>query len=207
MEQLLHLITSFGWLAVVLVIFSESGLMIGFFMPGDSLLFTSGFLVHQNVLQINIHTFVMVLFLAAVLGNTCGYFIGRIFGRKLFERPNRLFKKKYLEEAERFYDKYGSKTIILAMFVPIVRAFAPVVAGTAGMDYRRFVTFNVIGAALWVGIMTYLGYFVGGALLSAGINIEMIVLIIIGVSLLPPAIHALQKPSTRARLKRIFKRA
>jgi len=207
MEQLLHLITSFGWLAVVLVIFSESGLMIGFFMPGDSLLFTAGFLVQQGFLHINIHLFALILFLAAVAGNTCGYLIGRRFGRKLFERPSKLFKQRYLHEAERFYEKYGSKTIILAMFVPIVRAFAPVVAGTAGMEYHRFLIFNVIGAALWVGLMTYLGYFVGDSLLKAGLNIEVIVLLIIGLSLLPAIIHAVRKPSTRRRIARLFRRA
>jgi membrane-associated protein len=206
MEHLLTMITGYGWLAVALVIFSESGLMIGFFMPGDSLLFTSGFLVQKSVININIHLFVLILFLAAILGNTCGYFIGRKLGRRLFDHPNRIFKKKYLHDAEHFYAKYGSKTIILAMFVPIIRAFAPVVAGAAKMDYRKFVTFNLIGAAAWVGIMTYLGYYGGKGLTDAGFNIEAIALIIIGLSLLPGVVHSLQNPATRAKLSRIFKR-
>jgi membrane-associated protein len=206
MDQLLHIITNFGWIAVVLVIFAESGLLVGFFLPGDSLLFTSGFLVQKGILPINIHLFVLVLFIAAVLGNSCGYFIGRTVGRKLFERPSRIFKHRYLVDAERFYEKYGSKTIIIAMFVPIVRAFAPAVAGVAEMDYRRFLTFNIIGAAAWVGLMTYLGYFVGGALIKAGLNIEAIALLIIAISLLPGVIHALRQKSTRARLAKLFKR-
>lgn len=206
MEHLSNLIAHLGWLAVVLVIFSESGLMVGFFLPGDSLLFTSGFLVQKGVLGINIHLFVIALFLAAVLGNTSGYFIGRKVGRRLFDHPNRIFKKKYLHDAERFYQKYGSKAVVLAMFVPIIRAFAPVVAGAAKMDYRKFVTFNLIGAAAWVGIMTYLGYYGGKGLTDAGFNIEAIALIIIGLSLLPGVIHWLQTPATRAKLSRIFKR-
>jgi len=197
MEQLLHFITGFGWIAVLLVVFSESGLMVGFFMPGDSLLFTSGFLVHQKILTINIHVFVLLLFLAAVLGNTAGYLIGKKFGRGLFKPGSKVFKLRYLHEAERFYERYGSKTIIIAMFVPIVRAFAPVAAGIAGMDYRRFLTFNIIGAALWVGLLTYLGYFAGDALIRAGLNIEAVVLLIIALSLAPAVIHTLSSPKRR----------
>lgn len=197
MEQLLHFITGFGWIAVLLVVFSESGLMVGFFMPGDSLLFTSGFLVHQNILTINIHLFVLLLFLAAVLGNTSGYLIGKKFGRGLFKQNSRVFKLRYLHEAERFYERFGSRTIIYAMFVPIVRAFAPVAAGIAGMDYRRFLTFNVIGAFLWVSLMTYLGYFAGAVLIRAGLNIEAIVLLIIALSLMPAVIHTLASPKRR----------
>jgi membrane-associated protein len=207
MEQLLHFITGFGWIAVLLVIFSESGLMVGFFMPGDSLLFTSGFLVHQNILGINIHLFVLLLFIAAVLGNTTGYLIGKKVGRKLFKPNSRIFKTRYLHEAERFYEQYGSKTIILAMFVPIVRAFAPVAAGIAGMEYRRFLTFNIIGAALWVGILTYLGYFAGAGLIQAGLNIEAVVLLIIALSLLPAVIHAFSNPQRRKQILRRLKRS
>lgn len=206
MEQLLHFITGFGWIAVFLVVFAESGLMVGFFMPGDSLLFTSGFLVHQNILSININVFVLLLFIAAVLGNTSGYLIGKKFGRGLFKRDSKVFKLRYLHEAERFYEQYGTKTIIYAMFVPIVRAFAPVAAGIAGMEYRRFLTFNVIGAALWVGLLTYLGYFAGAGLIHAGLNIEAVVLLIVGLSLLPAVIHTLASPKRRKEVLRHLRR-
>ena len=207
MEALLHFITNFGWLAVVAVIFAESGLMVGFFLPGDSLLFVAGTLVQRGVFQVDIFAFTAWLFLAAVAGNSTGYYIGRKFGRKLFQRPDsRFFRHEYLMEAEAFYEKNGSKTIIMAMFVPIVRAFSPVVAGIAHMPYRKFLLFNVTGAALWTGIFTLLGYYAGNVIEKTGINIELAALIVIFLSLLPGIVHVLQQPKYRARIKHQVKR-
>lgn len=216
MEAFIHLITSFGVLAILFVIFAESGLLIGFVFPGDSLLFTAGYMVQQNILHLgpvpfNIHIFIVLLFIAAVLGDNVGYAFGHKVGRKLFEKENsRFFKKKYLIQAENFYEKHGSLTIILARFVPIIRTFAPIVAGTSKMHYKTFFFFNLIGGALWVTIFTYLGYFAGAALTRAGVNIEAAALIIIFLSISPMIIHALKQKETRQALKKqidvLFKR-
>lgn len=203
MEALLSLITNLGWIAVAAVIFAESGLMFGFFFPGDSLLFTAGFLVQQGIFPINIHIFVFVLFFAAVLGNSTGYFFGHRVGRRLFNRKDsRFFHKDNLETAEKFYEKYGAKAIILAMFVPIARTFTPIVAGISKMEYRRFVTFNIIGAALWTATFTYLGFYAGGIIRKLGINIEVAALIIIALSLAPALFHVFKEPQGRAAVKR-----
>lgn len=203
MEALLEFITRFGPLAVAAVIFAETGLMMGFFLPGDSLLFTAGFLVQQNIFAINIHLFVIVLFFASIIGNSTGYLFGHRVGRRLFQRKDsRFFRQEYLHQAEEFYEKHGSKTIILAMFVPIVRTFTPIVAGISSMPYRKFLMLNLVGAAFWIGTFTYLGYFAGSYIKAAGINIEMAALIIIAISLLPGLFHVLKEPENRSRLKK-----
>ena len=203
MESFVHLITSFGILAILLVVFAESGLLIGFVLPGDSLLFTSGYMVQQNILHIDIHIFAILVFIAAVLGDSVGYSFGHKVGRKLFEKENsRFFKKKYLEQTEKFYDKHGSVTIVLARFVPIVRTFAPIVAGAGKMHYKTFLIFNLIGGFLWSSLFIYLGFHAGEFLTKAGINIEVTALIIIFLSVSPMIIHVLKKPSFRATLKK-----
>ena len=203
MESFVHLITSFGILAILLVVFAESGLLIGFILPGDSLLFTSGYMVQQNILHIDIHIFAILVFIAAVLGDSVGYSFGHKVGRKLFEKENsRFFKKKYLEQTEKFYDKHGSVTIVLARFAPIVRTFAPIVAGAGKMHYKTFLIFNLIGGFLWSSLFIYLGFHAGEFLTKAGINIEVTALIIIFLSVSPMIIHALKKPSFRATLKK-----
>ena len=203
MESFVHLITSFGILAILLVVFAESGLLIGFVLPGDSLLFTSGYMVQQNILHIDIHIFAILVFVAAVLGDSVGYSFGHKVGRKLFEKENsRFFKKKYLEQTEEFYDKHGSVTIVLARFAPIVRTFAPIVAGAGKMHYKTFLIFNLIGGFLWSSLFIYLGFYAGEFLTKAGINIEVTALIIIFLSVSPMIIHALKKPSFRATLKK-----
>lgn len=201
MEAILEFITHLGWLAVVATIFAESGLLIGFFLPGDSLLFTAGFLVQQNILPINIHLFVLLLFIAAVLGDSVGYAFGQKVGRKLFERENtRFFRKENLERAEAFYEKHGAKTIVIARFVPIVRTFAPIVAGSSKMPYRTFLMFNIIGGALWTISFTYLGYFAGKLLIEQGINVELVALIIITISIAPVLLHILSEKDRRLKL-------
>ena len=203
MESFIHLITSFGVLAILLVVFAESGLLIGFVLPGDSLLFTSGYMVQQNILHIDINVFAILVFIAVVLGDSVGYSFGHKVGRKLFEKENsRFFKKKYLEQTEEFYDKHGSVTIVLARFAPIVRTFAPIVAGAGKMHYKTFLIFNLIGGFLWSSLFIYLGFHAGEFLTKAGINIEVTALIIIFLSVSPMIIHALKKPSFRATLKK-----
>ena len=194
-----------GVLAVALVIFAESGLLIGFFLPGDSLLFTAGFLTYAGYLPINIHLLVAILFAAAVAGDSVGYTFGRKLGPKLFNKPDaRLFKQEYVEKAKDFYDKHGSKTIVIARFIPIVRTFAPIVAGAAGMEYRRFVVFNIIGGFIWAVGITYAGFFLGKWFEYAGIEIDTILLpiimVIILLSVLPPAIHILKDKKQRTAL-------
>ena len=203
MESFIHLITSFGVLAILLVIFAESGLLIGFVLPGDSLLFTAGYMVQQNILHIDIHIFALLVFAAAVLGDSVGYSFGHNVGRTFFEKENsRFFKKKYLEQTEKFYDKHGSATIVLARFVPIVRTFAPIVAGASKMHYKTFLTFNIIGGFLWSSVFVYLGFYAGEFLTKAGVNIEVAAILIIFLSVSPMVIHALKQPNTRALLRK-----
>jgi len=195
-------ISAVGVLGILAIVFAESGLLIGFFLPGDSLLFTAGFLTHVGILQINIHLFVLLLFLAAVLGDSVGYTFGRRVGRRLFSRPNsRLFKQENILKAEAFYEKHGGKTIILARFIPVVRTFAPVVAGVGKMKYSTFLAYNVIGGLVWAGGVTYLGYFLGGWFTSLGLDIDTVLLpvvaVIILLSIAPAAVHILKDKEQR----------
>lgn len=203
---------TFGAIAVVLVvaaiIFAESGLLIGFFLPGDSLLFTLGFLLQGTGsfrLEANIHIVVLVLIASAVIGDNVGYLFGRKFGPKVFKKPNSiLFKQENVVKAQDFYNKYGGKTIIMARFIPVVRTFAPIVAGVASMKHRTFMIYNFVGGFIWVVSITYLGYFLGGALKKIGIDIDTIVLPIIGLILLasvsPAIIHLLKDKKQREAL-------
>jgi membrane-associated protein len=189
-------------LVLLIVIFAESGLLIGFFLPGDTILFTAGFLVQAGVLKFDVHALVALVFLAAVLGDGVGYLFGRKIGRKLFQRPNSLlFRQENIQKAEEFYERHGSITIVIARFIPIVRTFAPIVAGVGKMTYPTFLTFNVIGALLWAVGITYAGYFVGAGLEKVGIDIDTILLPIIALillfSILPPAIHILKDGKRR----------
>lgn len=191
--------TIFG---VAFVVFAESGLLIGFFLPGDSLLFATGLLIHTGILHTDIHLAVFLFFLAAVLGDSVGYAFGHKLGPRLFHREDaRLFKQKYIQQAQAFYEKHGGKTIILARFVPIVRTFAPIVAGAGKMHYQKFISFNVIGGALWALGITYAGYFLGGAFESMGLEIDQILLpiiaLIILISITPPLVHIFKNKKTR----------
>lgn len=192
------LISTVGVAGVAGIIFAESGLLIGFFLPGDSLLFTAGFLVHQNILHFNIHLLVLILFLAAVVGDSVGYSFGRRAGHRLFKRKDSIvFHQENLRRAEEFYERNGAKTIIIARFVPVVRTFAPIVAGISKMRYRTFLTFNLIGALLWAVGLTYLGYFAGKLITDTGINIEYVILGIILLSILPPLVHIFKEKKNR----------
>jgi membrane-associated protein len=200
-----------GVFGIALVIFAESGLLIGFFLPGDSLLFTAGFLVYSGFLDVNIHALVIILFLAAVIGDSVGYSFGRKFGPSIFKRPDSLlFRQENIHKAQHFYEKHGGKTIIIARFIPIVRTFAPVVAGVGQMEYKRFLGFNLIGGLLWAAGVTYLGYFVGVQFEKAGIEIDTVLLPIIAgiifISILPPAIHILKDKKQRDAIRNGTKR-
>nr|MDQ3014707.1 VTT domain-containing protein [bacterium] len=160
MEHLAELIVAFGYIGVFLTIFAESGILLGFFLPGDSLLFTVGILASQG--YFNIYLMIFLAITAAIIGDTVGYYIGRIAGPKLFQRKeSRFFKQEYVQKTEDFYKKYGKRTIILARFVPIVRTFAPVMAGVGKMDYKTFVSYNVIGGFIWAGGLLSISYYLG----------------------------------------------
>lgn len=209
--DLVEFISHAGWIAVIAVIFAESGLLIGFFLPGDSLLFTSGFLVYSGVLTINIHLFVFLLFLAAVIGDNVGYTFGRRAGPRLFKRQNsRFFKQENVHAAQAFYDKHGGKTVIIARFIPFVRTFAPVIAGIGKMDYKKFLIYNMIGGFVWAVGITYLGYFLGALFTNLGLDIDHVLLPIIAlillISILPPLIHILRNKKQRDTLLAMSKK-
>ena len=187
-----------GIALVALVVFAESGLMIGFFLPGDSLLFTAGFLASQGLLDI--HTLAIACFVAAVIGDSVGYGFGKKMGPRLLKRPDgKIFKKKYIVQAEEFYEHHGKKTIIIARFTPIVRTFAPIVAGIGNMHYRTFISYNIIGAALWTFGLTYAGYFLGNFIPEGWL--EPAILFVVFLSLLPAFYHFLKEPGNRKKAK------
>lgn len=182
-------------LVVVAIIFAENGLLIGFFFPGDSVLFTLGFLIQGSSsfkLDLNINLIVLLLIIAAVLGSNVGYFFGKRFGPRLFKKPNSLlFRQENVQKAQDFYDKYGGKTIIIARFIPVVRTFVPLIAGVAKMRYKTFILYNVIGGIIWISSITYLGYFLGKLLHGLGVDIDVILLPIIAVILIVSVAPAL----------------
>ncbi len=181
-----------GYAVLFAIIFAETGLLIGFFLPGDSLLFVAG-AVAASTGTLNIGLLIFLLIIAAITGDATGYFIGRKSGPALFARPNsRLFKRDHLLKTQAFYDKHGPKTIVLARFMPIVRTFAPVVAGVAGMEYRKFVIYNVAGGIGWIVSMTLAGYFLGSIDIVKE-NFEKVIYLIIFLSILPMIIHFVQE--------------
>ena len=203
--DLISLIQTVGYLGVFTIVFLESGMMIGFFFPGDSLLFTAGFLSSQGILDIKV--LMAGCFAAAVLGDSVGYYIGQKFGRKLFNKEKSIwFHKDHLLRAQRFYDKHGGKTIILARFIPVIRAFAPVVAGVGLMKYKRFVVFNLVGAVLWAIIIPLLGFYLGSAIPDVDQYMLPIVGIIIVASFLPVLHHVLVDAEIRASIMKRFKK-
>jgi membrane-associated protein len=191
-----HLLETFGYLGLFLVVFAESGLLVGFFLPGDSLLFTAGLFTARVIpgtdTKLNIAAVCVVCAVAAISGDQVGYLFGRRVGPAVFRRPNsRLFKQKYVEKSQAFFEEHGAKTIVLARFVPIVRTFAPILAGVGRMNYRTFVTYNVVGGLLWGVGVPLLGHFLGGVDFIAD-NIEVIAIIIVGISVLPVAFELLR---------------
>lgn len=197
-EGLKHLITNGGYLLLFAIIFAETGLLIGFFLPGDSLIFIAGTLCavtlkDHNAPILNLAILIPLLCVAAVTGDAVGYLIGRKAGPALFNRPNsRFFKREHVTKTEEFYEKHGPKTIILARFVPFVRTFAPTVAGVAKMEYAKFALFNVIGGVGWITSMSFLGYFLGN-IPAVKNNLEKAVLLIVFLSILPMIVHWVQE--------------
>jgi len=179
-----ELIRIVGLYGMIFIIFAETGLMVGFFLPGDSLLVTAGLFAARG--DLNIALLVPCLILAAICGNSTGYWIGSRAGKALYSRPNSLlFRREHLLRTHEFYERHGGKTIILAQFMPIVRTFAPVVAGAAQMTYRRFITFNVVGAIIWITSMTLTGYYLGRFIPNIESRIHIVIAIVIFLSLLP----------------------
>jgi membrane-associated protein len=180
-----------GLLVLLAVVFVESGLLVGFFLPGDSLLFTAGLLINtQDVLPLWL--VLLTVPLAAIAGDQVGYAIGRSAGPRIFNRPDsRFFQQEYVDKAYAYFERYGARTIVLARFVPIVRTFAPVVAGVSRMRYRTFVTYNIVGGVLWGAGVVLLGYFLGGIAFVAD-NVEPIILGIVALSVLPIVLELLR---------------
>jgi membrane-associated protein len=182
-----------GYIGLTLIIFMETGLLIGFFLPGDSLLVTAGLLAATGVVNLDLLILNLLLIPAAIIGDAVGYWIGRRAGRALFQREDsRFFKRKHLLHTQAFYERHGGKTIVMARFIPIVRTFAPVVAGVAEMPYRRFAAFNIFGGIGWIVSMTCLGYFLGTVIPGIDQHIELLALVIIAISLIPIGIEWLR---------------
>ncbi len=194
-ERLIHLLSTVftGWWGYAMlcgIVFSETGLLVGFFLPGDSLLFTVGVVCGAG--QLNIFAIIAALILASLCGNATGYLLGRHVGVKLFERPDsKIFRREHLEKTQAFYDKHGGKILIYAQFMPIVRTYAAFVAGVARMGYGRFFSFNVIGSVGWIFSMTMLGYTLGSVPVVRA-NFEKAVILIILVSLIPVFLEVLK---------------
>ncbi|WP_320782526.1 DedA family protein [Streptomyces sp. CRN 30] len=190
-----YLLDTFGIWGLLLIVFAESGLLIGFFLPGDSLLFTAGLLITSGQLDFPLWAAIALICLAAILGDQAGYMFGKKVGPSLFKRPDsRLFKQENVTKAHEFFEKYGPKSLVLARFVPIVRTFTPIIAGVSGMKYRSFLTFNVIGGVLWGAGVTLLGSWLGGIDFVKE-NIEAILILIVLVSVVPIAIEFLRARS------------
>ena len=189
-QHLIELTQTYGlWIYAILflIVFCETGLVVTPFLPGDSLLFAAGAVAALG--GMNVHMAAALLLAAAVIGDAANFAIGKYFGEKLFAKPDsRVFKREYLDKTHAFYEKYGGKTIILARFVPIVRTFAPFVAGMGDMHYGRFIRYNIIGALMWVGLLTYAGYFFGELPVVKN-NFGLMVIGIIVVSVLPMAVE------------------
>lgn len=208
METLLELLSRlhdvesiirWGGLAMICaIIFAETGLMIGFFLPGDSLLVTAGIFAAAG--HLDVYSMMILVSLCAVVGDQLGYFIGQKTGPALFTKEDSLlFKRSHVLRAQAFYEKYGAKTIVIARFVPVVRTFAPVVAGVGQMNYRRFVTYNVAGGILWVVSMILTGYLVGAAVSNINEHIHSVIAVVIFLSILPAIIEVIRSRRSKGK--------
>lgn len=205
MEALLHLdlvkiIESIGYLGLFAIIFAESGLLVGAFLPGDSVLFTAGFLASQGFF--NIFLLTPMMFVAAVLGDSVGYTFGHKVGPRLFKKEDSIFfHKKHLIRAKTFYDKHGGKTVTIARFLPVVRTFAPIVAGMADMPYKKFLAYNLLGAFLWAVCIPFAGYFLGSIIPSVDKYLLPIIVLIVLLSVAPTLIHLIREKNADNELK------
>lgn len=199
------LLPTLGYAGIFAIIFAESGLLIGFFLPGDSLLFTAGFLASQGIFDVRL--LAVGCFISAVVGDSVGYAFGHKVGRRLFHKEDSVFfHKKHLMKAENFYEKHGRKTIVLARFMPVVRTFAPIVAGIGSMEYRTFLIFNIIGGLLWGVGLTVAGYLLGNLIPDVDRYLLPIIALIVIFSVLPQTIHILKDPEHRADIARILRK-
>jgi membrane-associated protein len=186
------IIKTVGYIGLFLIIFAETGLLLGFFLPGDTLLISAGLLIQQDKVNLELWMLIPLLVAAAIIGDAVGYQVGKHTGPRLFKRENgRIFKRDHLERAKRFYDKHGGKTIVIARFLAFIRTFAPTVAGAAEMPYLRFAVFNAIGALLWVPSLTLLGYFFGKTIPADLIDVFFIGLVglMLAASVIPALFH------------------
>lgn len=194
MFDLTAFVQAAGYVGLSIVIFAESGLLIGFFLPGDSLIFTAGFLASQGYL--NVYLLAGLLFAAAVIGDSVGYSFGKKVGPKVFKRENSIFfHKDHVTRAEKFFAAYGAKTIVFARFVPVVRTFAPIMAGVGNMSYKTFISYNIVGGLLWAAGMSFLGYFLGSIIPNIDKYLLPIIAIIIIVSIVPNIYHFIKARS------------
>jgi len=179
-----------GYVGLTSIIFAETGLLIGFFLPGDSLLVTAGLLASQPQFGLNVWLLGGLLTVASILGNAVGYAIGRASGPRLFKREESLFfKPRYLRQAHAFYERHGGKTVIIARFMPIVRTFVPVVAGAAAMDYGKYTYYNVVGGVLWIWGLLLIGFFLGRYIPGIDAHIEKLIIVVVVLSLMPALVH------------------
>jgi membrane-associated protein len=196
MFDLISIIKVGGYLAVGGIVFAESGLLVGFFLPGDSLLFTAGFLASQGYL--NIVALIIVTFVAAVVGDTVGYLFGKKVGPKIFTRDESIFfDKQHIARAQKFYDAHGGKAVTLARFMPVVRTFAPIVAGVGQMPYRSFVFYNVLGALLWAVGLPLVGFFAGSYIPNVDKYLMPIIAGILLLSVSPAIVHLIRHKHDR----------
>lgn len=200
--HLSELVAEYGiWVYAILflILFCETGLVVTPFLPGDSLLFVAGTIASSSQNDLNVHLMVVLMIIAAIIGDAVNYTIGRLFGEKLFSNPNsKIFRRSYLDKTHAFYERHGGKTIILARFVPIVRTFAPFVAGMGHMSYRRFALYNVTGALVWVLLFTYAGYWFGKWPVIQE-NLKLLIVGIIVLSILPGVIEVIRHKRAAAR--------
>jgi membrane-associated protein len=197
MFDVTHILQAGGLLVIGLVIFGESGMMIGFFFPGDTLLFSAGILAATG--KLNLASVLVTVAIAAILGDNTGYHIGNKLGRRLFNKPDgAIFRKEHIDRAEAFYEKHGSKTMLIAHFIPIVRAFVPVTAGAAKMPYPQFVIFDAIGDVARAVVITLLGYFVGSRIPGIEKLIDPLLIAVVVIFLAPTLWHILRDPKIRA---------
>lgn len=205
MFDVTHIIQAGGLLLIAAIIFAESGMMVGFFFPGDTLLFSAGILAASG--KLSIVSVIIVIAIAAIVGDNTGYQIGKSLGRRLFRKPDSaIFRKQYIERAEKFYETYGSKTMLLAHFVPVVRSFVPVTAGAGNMDRKLYILFDAIGDVAWTLVITLLGFYAGKKIPGIEKYVEPVLIIIIIIFLAPTLYHVFKDPKIRAAILGKFRR-
>ena len=203
MFDVTHLVQTGGLILIAAVIFAESGMMVGFFFPGDTLLFSAGVLAASG--KLSLASVLVVIALAAIAGDNVGYQIGKSLGRRLFRKPDSvIFRKEYIDRAEKFYEVYGSKTMLIAHFVPVVRSFAPVTAGAGNMPRKLFILFDAIGDIAWTLVITLMGYYLGKKIPHIERFIEPVLILVVIIFLAPTLYHVFKDPKIRSALRRKF---